>query len=92
MKGNLAWRWLKDIDAEATAHLRRREQHPPTLQDADKCAAPRLFIARVIGVANVVAGYRFQPPTFARLLRRVKTNDFVGAAKFKLALKNSLLP
>jgi hypothetical protein len=40
----------------------------------------------------VVAGYRFQPPTFARLLRRVKTNDFVGAAEFKLALKNSLLP
>jgi hypothetical protein len=62
------------------------------LQDADEDASPRVFVTRVIGVANVVAGYRFQPPTFTRRLRRVKTNDFVGAAKFKLALKNSLLP
>jgi hypothetical protein len=88
----LAWRWLKDIDAEATAHLRRREQHSLPLQDTDEDASPRVFVARVIGVANVVAGYRFQPPTFARRLRRVKTNDFVGAAKFKLARKNSPLP
>jgi len=63
-----------------------------TLQDADKFAAPRLFIARVIRVANVVAGYRFQPPISAWRFCWVKTEDFVGAAKFKLALKNSLLP